>query len=854
MLRNVAIRYPIDDNKHNYLEVKGLILPQINLFLEVNEQIKKIVLAITILAVLAGAMMVSAPDANAAVDTCTWTGSGGNANMSTAGNWTGCDNGNVPQDGDTLVFPTGPTNKTVTVDSDMAFASVTFSGSDYAVSSAAIEQFGIYSSLTISGNNNILNTYLRFYPSTTSTFTHSATSTDIAHYIVIQPLADDTDVIFNIDSDVSVPMIAQTAVGMGSSVDTVTKSGAGTLDITGTAIAGVTTSNGIHIEEGAWKCNSTHCLGATSNEIILDEGGDDGGAELRINHSAALSNPITSATVTGGNGSVIISGSPTLSGDITVTDSLNMFVSGSNTATIDSDITIADGKTLVSYGADGYTTNAYTYSGVISGDGGLIVDDAHVTLTGTNTYTGDTEITDTGSGGVLSVTNESGLGTTGGKTIANSGTTLNFSSGSDQTYSEPLEIAGTGVGGDYEGAIVNDNSYRNLAGNITLTGNATVINNQTELVVFSGQIAGDFDLTLVGGVENGSFGISPSSANTYGNTIAVGTQLLLNGAGITGIPGNLTMNAVDSQTSRIWMNNDNTIADDSVITLNNSDSQTAYLLNMGVVDTVGTIAGDGTIYMGDSDSHLLIGGNNTDGTFEGVIQGYTDSQFEIVGGGTWTFSGDNTDVGDGFSSYYVNGGTFIADAINTGLGFSPFSISDGVLGGTGVIGQVSAYAGTIAPGNSPGCLNPDGDVAFTEFSTLAVQINSTEPCTGYDFLSASGAIALNDAQLTIELPVDYASHYGDEFMIVQGSSLSGTFAGLADGDTVTVGDYSFRINYTAREVILTDITPTVSASSPSSDSDTLANTGANIQMLIVISLVLISSAGITGLEFKKIKL
>ena len=42
--------------------------------------------------------------AKAAVDTCTWTGGGADNNFSTAANWTGCDNGNVPENGDTLDF------------------------------------------------------------------------------------------------------------------------------------------------------------------------------------------------------------------------------------------------------------------------------------------------------------------------------------------------------------------------------------------------------------------------------------------------------------------------------------------------------------------------------------------------------------------------------------------------------------------------------------------------------------------------------------------------------------------------------------------------------------------------------
>lgn len=795
--------------------------------------------------VLFGLRTVNSPLANAATDTCTWTGSGADANMSTAGNWSGCDNGNVPQDGDNLIFPSGPVNKIVTVNSDMGFASITFSGSGYTVSSAAFESLGVYSSLTISGNNNSFNGYVRLYPTTSTTVTHSGTGTSFGHYIVIQPLAANTDIVFDIDSDLSVPMISQTAIDGSSSIDTVTKTGFGTLDLTGTAIAGITASSGLRIEEGTWKCDSEYCLGADTNEIFLDSGSDPDGPSLALNGDDTVPNPITVNTGAGVKGEVSISANITLSGAITMHNNLDMFVSGAHTATVSSNLAMDSGTTMTLYGADGYTTNNYTFSGIISGDGGLIIDDAHVTLSGTNTYTGDTEITDTGSGGVLSVTNVSALGTTSGKTIVNAGTTLNFSSGSDQTYEEPLQIAGTGVGGVYLGAIVNDNSYRNLSGNVVLTGNATVVNNINELTVFSGQISGDFDLTFLGGVDNGSFVISPPGANSFGNTIAVGTQLLINGAGVMGIPGDLTMNAVNSRTSRIWMNNDNTIADDSVITLNNSDSQTAYLLNTGVSDTVGTIEGDGTIFMGDSDSHFNIGGGNTSGTFSGTVQGYTNAQFQITGG-VWTFSGYNTDVGNGFSSYYITGGKFIANAADVSLGMSPFSISSGILGGTDIIGPVSVYGGTVAPGNSPGCLYPTGDIAFTdEFSILNVELNGTTQCTGYDVLNASGVVYLNGATLDIELINGYLPNLGDVFTIVQGSSVVGTFKGLSDGATFTIGSRTFRINYSSTSVTLTDVTPAVS-----SVSEILAQTGSSIYMLTFVALALGAPISLIGLKHR----
>lgn len=798
------------------------------------------------MAILLGIRTINSPQANAATDTCTWTGSGADTNMSTAGNWSGCDNGNVPEDGDTLIFPSGPVNKVVTVNSDMGFGSVTFSGSGYTVSSVAFESLGVYTNLTISGNNNAFNGYVRLYPTTTGTVTHSGTGTSFGHYIAIQPLAASTDVIFDIDTDFSVPMISQTAVGVGSSIDTVTKTGIGTLDITGTAIAGITASGGIHISEGTWECDTTFCLGDDANELFLDNGSDPDGPTLHLNGNDTVPNPITTNTGAGENGSVSISADITLSGDITVNDSLNMFVSGSHTANVNSDIAIADGENLVTYGVEGYTTNAYDFGGIISGDGGIIVDDAHVTLAGTNTYTGTTELNDTGSGSLVTVKDNNSLGNhgPGSGTIVNSGSTLHFDNSGDVGYDEPITVGGSGVGGSYPGALFKTNEYVSLGGGVTLTSDTTWHNETGELFTIASVISGDYDISMTANDDSGGFGLSPGGDNTFGNLTASGLQLTLSGGGDIAIPGNLTMNAVNGKLSRIWLNNDNMLADNSVVTLNNDTSQDAVLINPGVVETLGTLQGDGVIYMGDSDAQFSIGSGDTSGEFSGTVQGYANSQFQIIDG-VWTFSGYNTDIGDGFSSYYVNGGKFIANAADVSLGFSPFSISSGVLGGSGVIGPVSAYAGTIAPGNSPGCLNPDGDVAFTEFSTLSVQITGTSPCTGYDFLSASGAIALNNAHLVVGLPDGYVSHYGDEFMIVQGSSLGGTFNGLSDGSIVTIGNHQFRINYTAREVILTDIT-----TASSSVTSLLAKTGASIYMLIVVGLSTVALASYIGLKYR----
>lgn len=780
--------------------------------------------------------LIHSKSASAAVDTCTWTGLGGDAKTTTAGNWSGCDNGNVPENGDNLVFPSGPTNKAVTLDSAVWFESLTISGSSYTINPDTSETLGVYTNTTISGNNNTINTQLRLYPTTTVTFANSGTGTVVEDYIVIQPLAASTDIVFDIDADVTLPMIAQTAPGGGSSIDTVTKTGVGTLDISGVAISGMTAGGGIHIQEGSWQCNSTHCLGSDANVITLDDGADPDGPSLLVNGDDTFAHPITVNTGDGEDGSVHIGAEVTLSGAITGTTNLNMFVSGDNTATVSSNISMANGTTLVLYGVDGYTTNKYVFNGIISGNADIIVDDAHVRLASTNTYTGTTELNDTGSGSLLTVVDNNSLGNDSGGTIVNPGNTLEFNSASGIGFGEPLTVGGTGVGGAYPGALVKTALESQIEGDITLTADTLVHNDTSELFRLDSQISGDYNLTLTADEDDGGFSFAPNSDNSFNNLIVNGARVLVYGPNFNVIPGNLTLNAVDGEFSRVSLNSDNIVANNSIITLNNDTTEEAVLASSGVIETVGTIAGDGTVSMLDSDSAISVGGGGVSGEFTGKVEGFTNSQFQIIGG-VWTFSGYNTDAGNGFSSYYVNGGQFIANAADTSLSMSPFSVSSGILGGTELIGPVSVYAGTIAPGNSPGCLYPAGDVAFNDTTSfLSIEINGTTACSGYDVLNASGSVVLNGAVLNVDILADYDSVYGNEFTIVRGAVVAGTFNGLADGDTFTAGNNEFRVNYTATTVTLTDITPADSSTS------SLADTGASIYLIALAVTPLLTPA------------
>lgn len=85
-------------------------------------------------ALLVGSVLV-APGASAA--NASWDGDGGNADWSTAANWSAAP----PGSGETATFPDGPANKTVNVDAG-AGANLNFTGSGYELELVALTAFG----------------------------------------------------------------------------------------------------------------------------------------------------------------------------------------------------------------------------------------------------------------------------------------------------------------------------------------------------------------------------------------------------------------------------------------------------------------------------------------------------------------------------------------------------------------------------------------------------------------------------------------------------------------------------------------------------------------------------------------
>jgi autotransporter-associated beta strand protein len=170
-----------------------------------------------------------------------------------------------------------------------------------------------------------------------------------------------------------------------------------------------------------------------------------------------------------------------------------------DTATGTTTVTVASGDVLPGSVTVNNSTKSYAFGGgAIGGSGGLTKTGTGIlTLSGANTYTGITTIVE----GTLKLGNESALGTSDGKTIIQSGATLDiagFRAGTTTPGGELIEVAGSGVGGI--GAITNSVNDQNQAlRNMTLLGNTTLAAPYRWDIRYGTLAVNGFKITKIGG-------------------------------------------------------------------------------------------------------------------------------------------------------------------------------------------------------------------------------------------------------------------------------------------------------------------------------------------------------------------
>jgi autotransporter-associated beta strand protein len=268
-----------------------------------------------------------------------------------------------------------------------------------------------------------------------------------------------------------------------------------------------------------------------------------------------------------------------------------------------------------------------TVEAVLAGSVGLNKTTAGtVTLSSTNTYTGQTTI----SAGTLIAANGSALGTTDSGTTVNSGATLGIQGG--VTIGDAITISGEGASGI--GALRSISGDNLLTGSITLAADASIVNGG-RLLQINGLTNNNGNLLTAAG--SGSTAIGGAISGSGGLTkVGVG-QVDLNGTNT--YTGTTTVNS-----GVMVLNSGSAIIDTGRVVVNGGAFAT--FLN----ETIGSLEGGGgivTTSAGSGTVRLTVGGNNLSTTYSGGLVDNAGGRFALtkIGIGTLTLSGLNTHSG-----------------------------------------------------------------------------------------------------------------------------------------------------------------------------------------------------------------
>ncbi len=458
--------------------------------------------------------------------------------------------------------------------------------------------------------------------------------------------------------------------------------------------------------------------------------------------------------------------------------------------TLQGNVTVASTRTFNAAEVSG--ANLYVQA-IVTGSGGLTkTGPGHLYLSSSNSYQGLTTIT----AGRIYADHDFALGATNEATVVQDGAALVLRNDT-HIGQEALTLNGNGQGS--LGALASIYGSNSWTGPITLASPTRLTTLQTyDYLHLSGAIDGTGGITLEGA---GTVVFSGANANTFsGNTVVNGGTLLLDKTVTDGAvrgPLRIGNDAGGAGADIVRLGRANQIANATDVVVSSSG---LFDLN-GYFDRINAVTGHGTISLGSG--HLVAGHSDSSFRFDGLIFG--TGYLWKVGAGTWTLTADNTYSG----TTRIETGTLLIKGSQQGSDVDV--LAAGWLGGTGVVGQITSQ-GQVAPGGSTGRLRA-ANTQLSSGSTFAVELNGPVLATGYDQLDLKGTADLTGATLAVSL--GYLPAVGDSFTILNNDgtdAVTGTFAGLPNGASLTVSNATFRINYdggTGNDVVLrvTKVTP-----------------------------------------------
>jgi hypothetical protein len=172
----------------------------------------------------------------------------------------------------------------------------------------------------------------------------------------------------------------------------------------------------------------------------------------------------------------------------------------------------------------------------------------------------------------------------------------------------------------------------------------------------------------------------------------------------------------------------------------------------------------------------------------------TGSNIEVQAGLLHLKGGANATSGGAFvdGSLTVAGGIARVDGSIAG---AVFVQNGGRLEGIGSVGAVAvASGGTLAPGTSPGTLS-SGALTLDSGSNFSIELLSPAVL---DRVNVTGSVTLSGANLQLSILGGASGDIGSLFFIVLNDgadAITGTFAGLAQGQQFNASGFDFEISY-----------------------------------------------------------
>ena len=398
----------------------------------------------------------------------------------------------------------------------------------------------------------------------------------------------------------------------------------------------ITVSNNLTLTKGALSIEANTL---SANSISKTDGTINGGSSSNITLNGttslpAVNNGLNNLTIN--TGTTTLTENTSLIGTLTVASGTTLNVS-SYSPTVGSIsgagiIDAASGTPTLTIGSD---NSSKSFTGQIKNTAGSLaitkIGSGALTLSGANTYSGVTTL----SSGTININNASALGSgtfniIEGAIDNTSGSAITLSTNNAMNWHSDFTFTGT-------------NDLNLGSGAVTLTENNLLTTSANKLTV-GGIISGTYNLT-----KSGSGTLILSGTNTYtGNTLVSAGILKLGNAG--GVP------------------------DASALIVS---SGATFNLN-GYSETVGSVAGDGTVDGSSGTPVLTCGGDNSSTVFSGLIKNTAGSLgLTKIGSGALTLSSSNT---------YSGNTSLSAGKLNinhpTAIGTGTIVISGGILDNT----------------------------------------------------------------------------------------------------------------------------------------------------------------------------